>query len=50
MDGRIGRVTLVEPHRLGVVFERGSAWCGAMNWRGSFRPLAKAGAWGCSNG
>jgi hypothetical protein len=47
LDGRIGRVTLVEPHRLDVMFERGSAWCGAdMNWRGAFRLLAKAGAWG----
>jgi hypothetical protein len=50
MDGRIGRVTLVEPQRLGVVFERRSAWCGDMNWRVSFRLLAKAGAWGRSNG
>jgi hypothetical protein len=50
MDGRIGRVTLVERHRLGVVFERGSAWCGDMNWRGSFRLLAKADAWGRSDG
>ncbi|WP_156901447.1 hypothetical protein [Azohydromonas australica] len=47
MDGRVGRVTLVEPQRLGVAFERGSAWCGPMNWRGSFRLLAKAGAWEC---
>jgi hypothetical protein len=47
MDRRIGRVTLVQPQRLGVVFERGSAWCGDMNSRGSFRLLAKAGAWGC---
>jgi hypothetical protein len=47
MDGRIGRVTLVESQRLEVVFERGSAWCGGdMNWRGTFRLLAKAGAWG----
>jgi hypothetical protein len=45
MDGRIGRVTLVKSHRLGVVYERGSAWCGDMNWRGSFRLLAKAPAW-----
>jgi hypothetical protein len=50
MDGRIGRVTLVEPCRLGMVFERGSAWCGDMVWRASFRLLAKADAWGCSNG
>jgi hypothetical protein len=45
VDGRIGRVTLVEPQRLGVAFERGSAWCGDMNWRASFRLLAKASAW-----
>ena len=44
-DGRIGRVTLVEPQRLGVVFERGSAWCDDMNARGAFRLLAKASAW-----
>lgn len=50
MDGRIGRVTLVEPQRLGVAFERGSAWCGPMNWRGSFRLLAKASAWECPDG
>jgi hypothetical protein len=50
MDGRIGRVTLVQAQRLGVVFERGSAWCGDMNSRGSFRLLAKAGAWGCPDG
>jgi hypothetical protein len=49
-DGRIGRVTLVQAQRLGVVFERGSAWCGDMNWRASFRLLAKAGAWGCPAG
>jgi hypothetical protein len=42
MDGRIGRVSLVEPYRLSVVFERGSAWCGDMVWRGSLRLLAKA--------
>jgi hypothetical protein len=42
MDGRIGRVSLVEPHRLGVVFECGSAWCGDLVWRGSMRLLAKA--------
>jgi hypothetical protein len=29
MDGRIGRVTMAEQRRLGVVFEHGSAWCGA---------------------
>ena len=45
MDGRIGRVTLVQAQRLGVAFDRGSAWCGPMNWRGSFRLLAKASAW-----
>ncbi len=50
MDGRIGRVSLLEPQRVGVVFERGSAWCGDMNSRGSFRLLAKAGAWGCPDG
>ncbi len=50
MDGRIGRVTLVQAQRLGMVFEPGSAWCGPSYWRGSFRLLAKAGAWGCSNG
>jgi hypothetical protein len=50
MDGRIGRVTLAEPQRLGVVFERGSAWCGDMVWRGSFRLLAKASAWGYPDG
>jgi hypothetical protein len=47
LDGRIGRVTLVEPRRLGVVFKHGSAWCGDMVWRGSLRLLAKAGAWNC---
>jgi hypothetical protein len=46
MDGRIGRVTLIEPQRLGVVFERGSAWCGDLSARGSFRLLATAPAWG----
>jgi hypothetical protein len=50
MDGRIGRVTLVGPQRLGLVFERGSAWCGDLNWRGSFRLLAKADAWGSATG
>jgi hypothetical protein len=56
MDGRIGRVTLVQAQRLGVVFERGSAWCGDMNWRASFRLLAKAApttaaaAWGSTEG
>jgi hypothetical protein len=50
MDGRIGRVALAEPQRLGVVFERGSAWCGDMVWRGSLRLLAKAGAWGYPDG
>jgi hypothetical protein len=56
MDGRTGRVTLVEPLRLGMAFERGGAWCGSMNWRGSFRLLAKAepmptaAAWGSANG
>jgi hypothetical protein len=50
MDGRIGRVTLVEPQRLGVAFERGSAWCGDMVWRGSLRLLARADAWDSSNG
>jgi hypothetical protein len=50
MDGRIGRVTLVQAQRLGVAFERGSAWCGDMNSRRSFRLLTKAGAWGCPNG
>ncbi|WP_066336047.1 hypothetical protein [Azohydromonas lata] len=50
MDGRIGRVTLVQPQRLGMVFEPGSAWCGPSYWRGSFRLLAKARAWGCPNG
>jgi hypothetical protein len=42
MDGRIGRVSLVEPYRLGVVFEHGSAWCGDLVWRGSMRLLDKA--------
>jgi hypothetical protein len=42
MDGRIGCVTFIEPQRLGVMFERGSAWCGDMNRRGSFRLLARA--------
>lgn len=54
MDGRIGRVTLIEPRRLGVVYGRGSAWCGHMNHRGSLRLLAKAAppatAWGSTNG
>jgi hypothetical protein len=50
MDGRIARVTLVQTQRLGVVFERGSAWCGPSYWRGSIRLLAKAGAWGCPAG
>ncbi len=54
MDGRIGRVTLLQAQRLGVVFERGSAWCGDMNWRASFRLLAKAAstpeAWGSADG
>ncbi|WP_029001853.1 hypothetical protein [Azohydromonas australica] len=50
MDGRVGRVTLVELQRLGVVFERGSTWCGDMNWRASFQLLVKAGAWNCPAG
>ena len=35
MDGRIARVTLVEPCRRGVVFKRGRALCGDMVWRAS---------------
>jgi hypothetical protein len=50
MDGRIGRVTVVEPRRLGMVYECGSAWCGPMYWRGSFRLLAKAVAWRSRDG
>ncbi|WP_298233909.1 hypothetical protein [uncultured Azohydromonas sp.] len=50
MDGRIGRVSLIKPQRLGVVFERGGAWCGDMSCRGSFRLLVKASAWECPNG
>jgi hypothetical protein len=44
MDGRIGRVSFIAPHRLGVAFEGGNAWCCDMVWRASFRLLAKAGA------
>ena len=49
MDRYIGRATLIEPHRMGIVFERGSAWCGDVPWDDSFRLLAKAklGAGGC---
>jgi hypothetical protein len=47
-------VTLVQAQRLGVAFERGSAWCGDMNWRASFRLLVKAAstpaAWGSADG
>jgi hypothetical protein len=54
MDGRIGRVTLVEPQRMGMVFECGSAWCGPTYRRSSFRLLAKAAptvaAWSSANG
>lgn len=51
MDGRIGRVTVVEPQRLDVVFEHGSPWCGGdTNCRGSFRLLARASAWGHPTG
>ncbi|NML16978.1 hypothetical protein [Azohydromonas caseinilytica] len=50
LDGRVGRVTLVQARRLGMVFEHGSAWTGDVAWRTSFRLLAKAGAWGCPDG
>ncbi|WP_029002042.1 hypothetical protein [Azohydromonas australica] len=51
MDGRIGRVTVVAPQRLDVVFEHGSPWCGGdTNCRGSLRLLARAGAWGHPTG
>jgi hypothetical protein len=43
MDGRIGLVTSIEPQRLGVAFDGGGAWCGAMSQRGTLRLLAKAG-------
>lgn len=43
MDGRIGHVTRAERRRLGVVFEGGSAWCGDLVWRCSFRIIRKAG-------
>ncbi|WP_157270608.1 hypothetical protein [Azohydromonas aeria] len=53
-DGRIGRVTLIEPQRLGVAFERGGGWCGDMGCRGSLRLLAKAApmpaTWGSTDG
>jgi hypothetical protein len=42
LDGRIGRVTLAEPGRLAVVFDRGGAWMGCIACRSSFRLLAKA--------
>jgi hypothetical protein len=44
MDKRIGRVSLVEPYQLAVLFERGSAWYGPTYWRGSLRLLAKVAA------
>jgi hypothetical protein len=48
MDGRIGRVTLAEPGRLGVEFDRGGVWTGCISYRSSFLLLAKAAAtaWG----
>jgi hypothetical protein len=52
MDGRIGRVTLAEPGRLAVVFDRGGAWMSCIACRSSFRLLAKAAAtaWGSATG
>jgi hypothetical protein len=46
LDGRIGRVTLAEPERLAVVFDRGGAWIGCIACRSSFRLLAKVTATG----
>jgi hypothetical protein len=52
LDGRIGRVTLAEPGRLAVVFNRGGTWMGCIACRSSFRLLAKATAttWGSATG
>lgn len=54
MDGCTGRVTLVEPQRLGVSFDCGSEWTGAASWRSSFHLIAKAppapATWGSADG